>query len=379
MWLPESNEKLPKRRGQDQGVWHRRPESGSYFLATHGIPASSPSSKSVKHVGPPPRSRRTVEMSKVLQSEDPTAVLLQTYAELNSSSIEELDECPSALEFLRYVKRNRPFVVRKGAQHWKATRTWDRAYLEAALRDQSVNVSVSYGCVCAVPAKSFGVRYLEGSTYSLPRFRRNADSPLARDDGGAGDLVFVKPHEEEQAFESFLDHVVAQELGQGSTSSEVRYAQTQNDNLRGEYEILFSDVEKDIPWARIALEQVPDAINCWIGNSKSVTALHKDNYENIYCQIVGQKHFVLLPPLAFACVGEKILKSATYARTGDALQAVEDKPEHSVPFATWDPDKPDGPSTDYSHLADPMRVTLDAGDMLYLPALWQAKPAFLLE
>ena len=62
---------------------------------------------------------------------------------------------------------------------------------------------------------------------------------------------------------------------------------SENDNLRDEYSSLYSDVETDIPWARIALGQSPDAINLWIGNSNSVTALHRDNYENIYCQIVG--------------------------------------------------------------------------------------------
>ena len=87
----------------------------------------------------------------------------------------------------------------------------------------------------------------------------------------------------------------------------------ENDNLRGEYSELYKDVAKDIPWARIALGQDPDAINLWIGNSRSVTALHKDNYENIYCQVIGSKHFVLIPPLEVACVNERQLPSATYA------------------------------------------------------------------
>lgn len=87
----------------------------------------------------------------------------------------------------------------------------------------------------------------------------------------------------------------------------------ENDNLREEYAALYADVEADIPWARIALESDPDAINLWIGNSRSVTALHRDNYENIYCQIIGSKHFVLLPPMAMPCVNEKMLRPATYA------------------------------------------------------------------
>jgi jumonji domain-containing protein 7 len=87
----------------------------------------------------------------------------------------------------------------------------------------------------------------------------------------------------------------------------------ENDNLREEYAALYADVEANISWARIALQADPDAINLWIGNSCSVTALHRDNYENVYCQIIGSKRFVLLPPIAMPCVNEKMLRPATYA------------------------------------------------------------------
>lgn len=118
--------------------------------------------------------------------------------------------------------------------------------------------------------------------------------------------------------------------------------------------------------------------NFRIGNSRSVTALHKDNYENIYVQIQGQKHFVLLPPHCHPCINEQHLRPATYARNSDnanKLDLVMDTAEGGnepdrVPFATWDPDRPDENATKYSKLVEPMRVTLDKGDMLYLPAMW---------
>jgi jumonji domain-containing protein 7 len=40
---------------------------------------------------------------------------------------------------------------------------------------------------------------------------------------------------------------------------------SENDNIRGEYELLFADVPKSIPFARIALGKEPDAINFWLG------------------------------------------------------------------------------------------------------------------
>lgn len=161
-------------------------------------------------------------------------------------------------------------------------------------------------------------------------------------------------------------------LGIDNIATLLTISSLENDNLRDEYVTLFSDVQKDIPFARIALGKDPDAVNLWIGNSKSVTALHKDNYENIYVQILGRKHFVLLPPLSHPCVNEQRLQPATYVRREEdgQLELHMDNHGDAVPFAIWDPDVPDITCTPFSHLSRPLRVTLNPGDMLYLPALW---------
>lgn len=192
---------------------------------------------------------------------------------------------------------------------------------------------------------------------------------ISDEDGG---LRFIKPLQVEEDFAGFLEYVRRQELeGIDGKGEEVKYAQTQNDNLRNEYSPLFADVEKDIAWARIALQKKPDAVNLWIGNSRSVTALHKDNYENIYVQIVGRKHFVLLPPVEAVCVGEREVRAATYKRDGEGRLVVrDDEGGEMVPTATWDPDEPGVRRTGFEGLSRPVRVSLEEGDILYLPALW---------
>ena len=80
--------------------------------------------------------------------QDPIAEVITTYNELNSSAIEELQEEPSPLEFMRFVAKNTPFVVRGGAATWKATQTWTPAFLSQHLGEEPVNVAVTpLGCV----------------------------------------------------------------------------------------------------------------------------------------------------------------------------------------------------------------------------------------
>ncbi|KAL2048094.1 hypothetical protein N7G274_000005 [Stereocaulon virgatum] len=261
--------------------------------------------------------------------------MLVTYHELNGD-IEELHEDPSPLDLMRFVAKNRPFVVRGGCSTWPAMQKWNVDYLKKVMKDTPVKVAMTpHG---------------------------NADSAVMN--AVDGSICFAKPFEKYEAFTDFLDYLRSQDLREESL---VKYSQTQNDNLRGEYMLLYKDLEPDIQFASIALQRKPDAINLWIGNSHSTTALYRDNYENIYCQILGSKDFVLLPPVETACVNEQFLSSATYS---DTMEVTLDEPQVQVPCAIWDPDEPRKRSTEFSHLSRPIHVPIGPGDMLYLPACW---------
>jgi jumonji domain-containing protein 7 len=82
--------------------------------------------------------------------QDPIADLITAYHDFNATIIDELHEEPSALEFMRYVAKNRPFVVRGGAKGWKACESWDAAYLSDVMRSEDVQVAVTpYGYVAS--------------------------------------------------------------------------------------------------------------------------------------------------------------------------------------------------------------------------------------
>ncbi|CAN0439430.1 unnamed protein product, partial [Ectocarpus sp. 13 AM-2016] len=53
----------------------------------------------------------------------------------------------------------------------------------------------------------------------------------------------------------------------------------QNDSLRQEFPGLMEDVEPFLGLAREAFGNEPDAVNLWIGDERSLSAVHKDHYE----------------------------------------------------------------------------------------------------
>lgn len=75
-----------------------------------------------------------------------TTEMLLTYHELNGATDELQD--PSPLIFMRFVAKNRPFVVRGGCSTWQARRKWGAKYLRLMMKDTPVNVAVTpYGSV----------------------------------------------------------------------------------------------------------------------------------------------------------------------------------------------------------------------------------------
>lgn len=77
--------------------------------------------------------------------------LISTFNDLNSSIICELDEEPSPLEFMRYVARNVPFVVRGASSSWGAVQKWNPEYLKTVMQGQNVNVAITPHGYSSIP------------------------------------------------------------------------------------------------------------------------------------------------------------------------------------------------------------------------------------
>ncbi|XP_056666300.1 bifunctional peptidase and (3S)-lysyl hydroxylase JMJD7-like isoform X3 [Monodelphis domestica] len=111
--------------------------------------------------------------------------------------------------------------------------------------------------------------------------------------------------------------------------------------------------------------------------------LHKDHYENLYCVIAGEKHFLLHPPSDRPFIPYELYTPATYHMAQDGSFRISDEEASEkvphlqavpvqalVPWIPLDPLAPDLVRYPRYEQARPLRCRVQAGEMLYLPALW---------
>lgn len=88
----------------------------------------------------------------------------------------------------------------------------------------------------------------------------------------------------------------------------------------------------------------------WFGPKGSATPLHYDSRDNLICQYIGRKHLTLFPPSQIP-----LLYTSGYAPSWSGVA---------------DPRFPDMEKYPRFAAARPVEVTLEAGEILYLPARW---------
>ena len=98
--------------------------------------------------------------------------------------------------------------------------------------------------------------------------------------------------------------------------------------------------------------------------------MHKDNYENMYCVIRGEKTFTLIPPTDRPFVAYRTYPLARWHQNRESGQFEIIDEEGSVPWVAVDPIHPDLKRFPEFSNAKPLTVTVKAGEMLYLPSLW---------
>ena len=222
------------------------------------------------------------------------------------SGVAVLASPPSPLAFHRdYVSPNLPVLVRGALDDWPALRRWrSNGYLRRRMGERRVSV---------------------------------ACTPHGRADSVQGGVLML-PCEERWPFERVVDYIERDRLDaqqqQQPSGGEVYYLQAQCGAFVSEFAPLHADV-RPLQWASQAFDAAPDAVNLWLGNRRSLSALHQDSYENLYAVVSGHKTFLLFPPTDLYWLDERTVPVGRYTRSeaGGPLRAGGDEQASSVPWA----------------------------------------------
>lgn len=257
-------------------------------------------------------------------------------------------------QFLEFVERSHPVVLTGCVNHWPAMARWSHAYLRAKLGASLVHVA----------------RTPDGLADAVTKTH------------ASGAPHFAKAHEALMPFCEFLDAIESPLHADEGSGYEIRravhYCSHQNSSLEEEFGPLWQDVERSLPWADEAFGRSPAACNFWMGEDAARTTVHADLFDNLYVVVSGVKHFTLLPPQDGPALRRRPYRAGTYVRSGGGeggtgggllggghgLTLELDEPAAYVQWTPLDLEAAE------AEPLRPIRATVVAGEVLFLPALW---------
>lgn len=177
--------------------------------------------------------------------------ILQTFCDEVSdlqglSAVPELaaSSTPTAEQFQAdFVNRNLPCVLRGYATQWPAVSKWSLQHLASVMQDHPVT------CTFTPDGKADACKIVG---------KRQA---------------FVLPHTQQLTFREFRDILLRTRVSGAACVPSVQF---QNGNMSEFASALAGDVPLDLSWAAAAFGTGdPDAVNVWVGDSRSFTSFHK--------------------------------------------------------------------------------------------------------
>mmetsp|Transcript_59317 Transcript_59317/g.176173 ORF Transcript_59317/g.176173 Transcript_59317/m.176173 type:complete len:325 (+) Transcript_59317:26-1000(+) len=248
---------------------------------------------------------------------------------------------PSAEDFfLEHVHANRPLVLRGGVKGWRAL-GWSADYLRE-WDDEAIAVA---------PLQVHGPHAFCDKWLEEPSLWNHVEPEPAIVNGR--NLLVVNAARVQMPIHRFRSLL----LPESSGAAAAFYADGAG-NLARSFPFLASDFAPPPMASLLELKRA----DLWIGG-RSTSRMHFDNLDNVFAQLVGQKTFVLAPPDEGASLVQGRLRKAARAYDHPGLfsrQRGRVTDETVINYLSVN--RPPSMAT--------VSVTLDAGDMLYLPFGW---------
>ncbi len=261
-------------------------------LIDHGVPAGEAARRLHEATQVAAPARDLAAWSRRLET------VLRLRNALRAPEVERRSTPDAAEFFARYWQTNTPAIFTDLIPSWPAFKNWSHAWLR----------------------EHYGHAEIEAE------WGRSGDPDC--------DIRFAQ-HRRTTTLAEFIDHIA------GATANDV-YAIANNHNVaRPELLPLFDDVE--FPAGYVVRERLPSGSALWIGPAGTVTSLHHDTSNILFCQVFGRKRVRLAAP------DEPTLLRHT--------RGVYSRLDPELPGSAW-------------QAAQSYDLTLAPGDALFIPAGW---------
>jgi peptidyl-lysine (3S)-dioxygenase / protease len=325
--------------------------------------------------------------------------LIEDYHDFNPETSVPVFDYPTAIKFGQQVARGRPCVYRLDKKVLNGTTVsssrhgaWSGVIVDGAaeaLREEQQSI-LSADCfkwskqsLCALVNEEVEVAITPDgradSLYSLPVIKSDQGSdPIDSPGQQRQEQVFLEPASIRMTLSSLTDKLCPASPNT-TAHSPVYYLQSQNSNLHhNPLSSLLPSLPSTPPPFALPVLGDPEATNIWIGNHQSVTSTHRDPYENLYLVIKGRKKFVLYAPVEEICLHSRMVRTGRWIydeqkEQDKRFQVHVDEDGTKIPWVPIDPNDPpvDGLGEfPYHKYARPLGVTVNEGEILYLPSGW---------
>ncbi len=216
-----------------------------------------------------------------------------------------------------FVRRNRPVVISGVAEQWPALARWSPAYLGATFAD----ARVLYTTWASDKATNDPADYYRQRKRQWTRLGDFVAGMQATGDGARNYITQFR---------------IFNELPQ--LSADVRSLDP------------YMHIPSYLPAAlRRRLQKAP---TLWMGPAQTVTPIHFDGADNLLVQVFGRKRLTLIPPEQSGCLYYPCLRLG------------------HVNYSPVDIEEPDYARFPRYKGATPLEVTIEPGEMLFIPVRW---------
>jgi len=275
---------------------------------------------------------------------------------------ERLTTVPTKQEFFdNYLSKSKPVIIEGGTAHWEALDRWNKEFLREQYAGTEVHVKLTpdgefEGCDDVTNWEGHESRVIPERALKKIEFPNK---------------VVVRPAGHQIEFEKFMEML--------SESSEVS-AYLEYTSLTSTFPELKVDIS---PLTFVENLLIQRHLNIWIGNGKTLGKLHFDPFDNLLCQVTGEKHAILFDPGQSGNLYEGHIPEAMLSYSFQSVRQNKFKKDTllestSMVMSPVDILKPDFESFPKYDPRGQLHCPIKKGDVLFIPAFWwhevQSKP-----